>query len=345
MEAFLLDGGDPTSDSCGVRKASASIPRDNLSEVLQSVHFRSAVLCRSELSAPWGFAVLARNFASFHIVLTGRCCLEVDSIGRKLWLARGDLVILPHGNAHVVRDSPGSAATRLEELIENGNAADVGTLRAGGGGPKTVLVCGGFDFEERATNPLLLALPPVIHLRGRRLSVEAWLRTTFDFLERESRTRRPGGDTVITRLADVLFIEAIRSYFTSREAEKIGLSVALQEPRVGAALASISKAPEADWRVGTLAKRVGMSRTSFATRFVELVGEPPLRYVTRCRMDRAVAMLRSTGETIQEIAERVGYESELGFSRAFKRFLGTTPASYRRRAKRRRERARTLRRD
>jgi len=313
-----------------MRSAKASIQRDILSEVLQAARFRSTLLCRSELRAPWGFSVIGRDFATFHIVLRGKCCLEADSGGGRTWLSEGDLVILPHGNAHVVRDSPTSQATQLEDLIADGHSDHRGIVRAGGRGPKTVLVCGSLQFEERAANPLLAALPPVIHLRGRRPGVEAWLRTTFDFLTRESDAYRPGADCVITRLADILFIEAIRAYFASPEAERLGLAVALRDPRVGATLASIHRHPETDWDVTTLARRAAMSRTAFAIQFAKLVGEPPHRYVTSCRMNKAAALLRFSSATIPQIAERVGYNTEAGFTRAFKRFLGATPAAYRR---------------
>jgi len=136
---------------------------------------------------------------------------------------------------------------------------------------------------------------------------------TFDFLERESRAKRPGADTVITRLADVLFIEAIRSYFSSPEAEKLGLSVALQEPRVGAALASIYKAPEADWSVGPLAKRVGMSRTAFATRFAQLVGEPPLGYVTPVEWTARLRCCAAPARPFQKSPSESGMSPSLGF--------------------------------
>jgi len=315
-----------------MRNAKVSIRRDTLSEILQAARFRTTLLCRSELMAPWGFSVIGRDFATFHIVLRGKCCLEVASVGGPTWLSERDLVVLPHGNAHVVRDSPTSPATRLEDLIADGNTDPRGTVRAGGRGPKTVLVCGGFQFEERATNPLLAALPPVIHLRGRTPGVEAWIRTTFDFLTRESDAYRPGADCVITRLADVLFIEAIRAYFASPEAEKLGLAVALRDPRVGAALASIHQHPETDWDVKTLARQATMSKTAFAIQFARLVGKPPHRYVTSCRMNKAAALLRASGATIPQIAERVGYDTEAGFARAFKRSLGATPAAYRRSA-------------
>jgi len=313
-----------------MRSVTAGVQRDPLSDILQAARFRSTILCRSELAAPWGFSVVRRDYATFHVVLRGRCYLEVDSVSVRTWLSAGDLVVLPHGNAHAVRDAPGSRVTQLEDLVANGKTDDRGVVRAGGRGPTTVLICGGFRFEERTSNPLLAALPPVIHLRGSTSSVDAWLRMTFDFLARESLAYRPGGESVITRLADILFIEAIRGYFASPEAEKAGLAVALKDSRIGAALASIHDRPEADWDIKTLARQAGMSRTAFAIRFARFVGEPPLRYVLRCRMNKAADLLRTSTATISQTGERVGYNTESSFSRAFKRVFGATPAAYRR---------------
>ena len=315
-----------------MRSVTAHVRRDSLSDALQAARFRSTILCRSELAAPWGFSVARRDFAAFHVVLRGRCVLEVDSVTARTWLSAGDLVILPHGNAHAVRDAPGSRIVRLEDLVMDAESDDRGIVRAGGRGSTTFLVCGGFRFEERTSNPLLAALPPVIYLRGRSPGVDAWLRTTFEFLARESLTYRPGGESVITRLADILFIEALRAYFTSPEAEKTGLAVALKDARIGAALASIHERPEANWDINTLARRVGMSRTAFAVQFAKFVGEPPRHYVLRCRMNKAADLLRTSTATIPQIGERTGYNTESSFSRAFKRVFGRTPAGYRRRA-------------
>jgi transcriptional regulator GlxA family with amidase domain len=204
-------------------------------------------------------------------------------------------------------------------------------LKSGGGGARSVLVCGGFHFEDRATHPLLAALPSIIHLRGRSRSVASWVRMTLDFLRRESDAARPGADTVISRLADVLFIEALRAHLASPEAKASGLAVALRDPRIGHCLALVHRDPQLDWDVARLAHEAGMSRTAFAVRFRELVGESPLRYATRCRMSHAAALLCGSDAPIAQIAERVGYDSEVGFGRAFKRHTGSSPAAYRRR--------------
>ena len=311
-----------------MRKLTGSIERDDLSDLLRTLRFRGALFCRSELSAPWGFSVRGREFATFHLVTRGVCCLDVDGVADRLWLSRGDLVILPAGNAHAVRDSPTSRVARLEDLIA-GPGFDRGTLRGGGGGRTTVLVCGGFQYEDRASEPIVGSLPPVIHLRSRSRVVNNWLRLTMAFLSEEAEAGRPGADAAVTRLADLLFIEALRAFLSSPGNSKRGLAAALRDPRIAAALVAVQRRPEFGWTVATLAGHAAKSRTAFAVRFRALVGESPMSYVTRCRMNRAGEALRSSNETIAQVADRVGYDSLASFGRAFKRWTGRTPAACR----------------
>jgi len=312
-----------------MNKLNGSIRGDEVSELLRTVRFRGAVFCRSELSAPWGFSVTGRDFASFHIVTHGRCCLDVQGLDGRFALSEGDLVILPGGHTHTVRDSPSSPATRLEELIAGSGIDANGTLRTGGGGAVSVLICGGFRFEDGATHPIVASLPPIIHLRGRTRGVENWLGLTLAFLAEEAEAGRPGAELAVTRLADLLFIEVLRTYFSATETSRVGLAAALRDPQIAAAILTIQREPEARWDVGNLARRVAMSRTTFATRFKALVGESPFSYVTRCRMSKATAALRSGTAKIAEVASRAGYDSEASFGRAFKRWTGTSPAAFR----------------
>jgi AraC-like DNA-binding protein/mannose-6-phosphate isomerase-like protein (cupin superfamily) len=290
------------------QRLSAPVEHEFVSEVLQVIRFGGAFICREEIAAPWGFEMGGRDFGNFYILLNGEACLEVGSGCQPIWLSAGDLVVLPRGNHHAMRDSP----------------------RTGGNGAKTVLLFGGFHFEDRSVNPLLAILPDVIHLQGCRPGVDAWVLWVLDFLKRESAAGLPGAEVAITRLADFLFIEALRAYFELADSDKSGLSVALRDPRIGSALAFLNRHPESDWSLATLSRQAGMSRTSFATRFAELVGEPPMRYLMRCRVNKAAKLLRDGRASVQQVAERVGYDSELGFRRAFKRLVGSSPAEYRR---------------
>jgi AraC-like DNA-binding protein len=308
----------------------AEFSSDVLSAVLQSVRFRGAVMCKSTLRSPWGFAVEGREFASFHHVVRGSGWLDVEGISGQWPLVEGDLVILPHGNPHIVRDSPATPATRLDQLIAQSHLDGLGNLEAGGRGPETVLVCGGFHTEHRTSNPLMAALPPVLHLQGKQ---GGWLSTVLAFLAEESGSGAPGADAMIARLADVAFIQAVRSYFSSAEAHRAGMAVALEDPRIGAVLSAIHRRPEGPWTLGSLAKIAGMSRTAFASRFRALMGQAPLQYVADRRMEKARQLLRETTATIPEIAEWVGYESPVAFQRAFKRHTEVAPAAFRRSAK------------
>ncbi|TMH29229.1 MAG: AraC family transcriptional regulator, partial [Betaproteobacteria bacterium] len=223
------------------QRLSAPIEHDSVSEILQVVRFRGMFICRSELAAPWGFQMGGRDFANFHILLTGKACLEVGSDRRRIWVSAGDLVVLPHGSQHTMRDSPGSKVLKLEDMIATAKRYRRGTLQAGGDGAKCVLLCGGFNFEERTANPLLAVLPKVIHLQGRRPGVDAWVRSVFDFLKRESAAGLPGAEAVITRLADILFIEALRAHFGSADSDRPSLSVALRDPGIGSVLAMLHR--------------------------------------------------------------------------------------------------------
>ena len=190
-------------------------------------------------------------------------------------------------------------------------------------------MCGGFQFEDRAANPLLASLPPIIHLRGRHRVADGWLNLTLAFLAEEAASNRPGAETMMIRLADLLFIEAVRTYVSAPGTPKHGLAAALRDPRIATAIASINRQPEAKWDIRRLARQAAMSRAAFADRFKTLVGESPISYVTRCRMSRAIALLAGGELPVSQVAARVGYESEASFGRAFKRDVGVSPAAYR----------------
>jgi len=201
----------------------------------------------------------------------------------------------------------------------------------GNRGPTTVLLCGGFQLEGRSIHPLLANLPNVIHIRESNRSATSWVHATLRHIEMETRVMRPGAQTLIARLSDILFIQVVREYFNSQMSAGVTNRWvgALKDPQIGMAITNIHRRPESAWTVAALASQVGMSRSAFAARFTELVGEPPLRYVAGWRAHKAAWYLRTSDEKLSEIARRVGYESETALSRAFRRFMGTTPGAYR----------------
>jgi AraC-like DNA-binding protein len=305
---------------------------DVLTTVMDAVRLRSRVFCRSELKAPWGMALKRSDYAHFHVVERGGAWLRVE--GRDpVALAGGDLVVVPHGTGHTLTDS---LATRARPLLEiaGRRSSDGGctVLRAGGGGAETQLVCGSFRFERREAHPLVELLPPVIHLRPAETPAAEWLEATLRFLTWETRETRPGTETIVSRLTDVIFVQVLRAWIESLPEGRGGWLGALRDRQVGAALALVHRSPERDWTNAALAKAVGMSRSRFAARFTALVGEPPLAYVSRWRLETAAGLLQDGAFSLGEIAQRVGYDSEAAFSKAFRRRFGTPPGAYRRRS-------------
>lgn len=331
-----MDGGTYILSRSYSGKGVVSV--DVLTDVLQTVRVKTACYGRLEASGPWGIRVAAGENAKFHVVLAGNCQLEVDG-AEPLALTSGDLVALPHGHEHVLRDASDSPVTNLQSVLncqEGEVRQQARQLRLGGDGALTTLVSGSISFEDRRNNPLLAVLPPVIPLLGEAGRSVPWLESTLQFIACEASSRRPGAQTVISRLADILFIQIVRGHLAAlseASGEGPGWLGALAEPQIGAALSLVHQRPEQSWTVASLAQRVGMSRSAFASRFTRLVGEPPLHYVTRWRMQKAAGLLREGRSTLAEIAEQVGYESETAFSKAFKRAVGSSPGAYRRAAR------------
>lgn len=303
---------------------------DVLTDVLETVRVVAACYGRMEATAPWGIRIRSGEDAKFHVVLEGRAQLLVDGSDEIIELSAGDIVALPHGHAHSLSDDPSLSAQPLEELLVCRARGEGGAFRIGGGGEAATVVSGRFHFEDRRNNPLLSVLPPVITLKGEMGKSVRWLEPTLKFIACEAASGRPGSQTVIARLADVLFIQIVRGHLASLPANGSGWLGALADPQIGAALGYIHQNPELDWTVQSLAAKVAMSRSAFASRFMRLVGEPPLSYVTRWRMQKAAGMLREGKQTLAEVAAQVGYDSEAAFSKAFKRAVGAAPGAYRR---------------
>ncbi len=221
--------------------------------------------------------------------------------------------------------------SNLEEIISLQPVSGFKLLKYGGDqeGPTTVIVSGGIGFRNTPTNPLLAALPLLIHVKGEEGQALPWLTTTLQSFDCEMATDLPGGQTVLTRLADILFIQAIRGYLAQLPDHQGGWLRALSTPGINLALSAIHRYPEQDWTVSSLAKQASMSRSSFAARFTQLVGVPPLRYLVNWRMNKAVELLHDEQLTVKEIAVQVGYASEVVFSQVFKRWSGYPPRLYR----------------
>jgi AraC-like DNA-binding protein len=312
---------------------------DVLTDVLQSVRLRSQVYGRMELTAPWGMRMDmgAQPHPSFIVVSRGSCSLEVDGMPGPFMLAGGDFVLLPQGRTNTLRDRPETPAVPFQEVLaEMGQNQSQCTgappvLRFGGGGAQSSIVCGCFSFEDGGATPLIEALPPLIHVKGDEGAPVRWLEATLQFIAAEAASPLPGAETIRSRLADILFVQAIRVHIASEsESERpSGWLRALTDPQIGAALRMIHDRPGAPWTVDSLADSVVMSRSAFAERFRALVGVPPLGYLTRWRMHKGAGLLARGDATVAAIAHAVGYETEGSFGKVFKRYTGTSPGEYR----------------
>ena len=305
-------------------------PVDPLGEALHFLRMSGTFYCRSEFTAPWGLELPAmKGWLMFHVVTSGRCWLDVKGAEPRL-LHRGDLALVPHGEGHRLASERGIAAARLFDLPREQVSERYEILRHGGGGAATNLVCGAVRFDHPAAHHLIKILPSLISVEAWNSSQMDWIQSLLRFMAAEAKELRPGGETVITRLADILVIQAIRLWIAQDPSAQTGWLGALQDNQVGRAITLIHRNPARTWTVASLATEVAMSRSAFAARFNELVGEPPMHYVARWRMHVALASLKEDGATLGELAMRLGYQSEAAFSRAFKRFIGVSPGSVRR---------------
>jgi AraC family transcriptional regulator, alkane utilization regulator len=302
---------------------------DPVSEVLRAVRIRSTVYCRSVLAAPWGFGVTGRGNPAFHVVTTGTCWLEVDGEPDQVPLSAGDLVVLPTGRRHWLRDDPATPATELEELLASTPPDEHRRLHHGGRGPRTGLLCGGFALEGGAAHPVLRVLPPRMLIRGVNGHPVPWLAATLALLSAETASAAPGGEEVVSRLADALLAQALRVALAELQSSDGGGVLALRDPQMATAIERIHRHPDQGWTVGELAAEVALSRSAFAARFRRVVGESPKRYVTRTRLAYAATLLHKTDASLAEIAHSVGYGSEFSFAKAFKRTFGIAPGAYR----------------
>ncbi len=264
----------------------------------------------------------------FHVVTAGRCWLEVEGAEPRL-LEQGSLALVPHGAGHRIRSSLEADAEPLFDIPVEKVSDRYEIMRFGGDGDFSHLTCGVVRFDHVAAQRLIELLPKVLQIDTWDQDEGSWLQSTLRFIAREAKERRPGGETVITRLADILVVQALRSWIDSAPAADQGWLAALRDDQVGRAIAAIHREPGEDWTVSSLANEVGMSRSGFSARFTDLVGESAMRYLTGWRMQLAHAQLQETAEPLTAIAAGLGYQSEAAFSRAFKRLFGVPPGSVR----------------
>jgi len=302
---------------------------DPLGETLHQLQLTGTFYCRSELKAPWGVELPPFDGCMlFHIVTAGQCWLDVENEEPRL-LRQGSLALVTQGKGHCLRSDPHDKVVPLFDIPAEQVSDRYEIMRYGGAGELTHVTCCVVRFNHVVGQRLIALLPNVLYIDSWADDEDSWLQSTLRFIAREAKQLRPGGETVITHLADILIIQAIRSWIdTAPEAEQ-GWLAALRDKQIGRALAMIHREPEKEWTVASLAKEVGMSRSGFSARFSKLIGEPAMQYLTQWRMQLAHSQLQETSDSLLVISNRLGYQSEAAFSRAFKREYGVSPGSIR----------------
>lgn len=297
----------------------AEVQTSVVGDVLRSVRLTGTLYFEAQLTAPWGIHIGDSGFANFHLVTSGSCWLSVPG---NQWteLGRGEAVVFPHGATHSLCHQPGDDVVDGRDLFDR--LDDDGVARIGGQGPQTTIVCGHFAYDRELSHPLLQSLPAIVHTNA--ADNPGWINLAQLAVAR-SRGLRPGAQALTDRLAEVLLIELIADL----DQQRSGFVRALSDPVVASALHALHDDPARDWTVEVLAHHVAASRSALAARFRELVGESPIRYLTRWRIHRAAELLRETTLSTARIAELVGYSTPFSLTKAFTRELGAPPATYR----------------
>lgn len=315
---------------------------DPMSDVLRSVRLSGGVFLDVRLSEP--FCLISELTAAdcrpllddpvqlvfYHVVLKGRATLIVPGEA-PVEVGAGEVAILPHNDVHTVASAPGLRPTIARSLVQPAPDGGLARIVSGGGGAETHMFCGFLGSAEQR-NPVLAMLPRLVTLDLRSAATRAWIESSVRFAASELAEGRLASSGVMSRLSEVLLVEAVRQFAASSGPERPGWLRGLADPQVGRALAAIHREPATDWTTDGLARLAGMSRSAFTERFAGLVGDAPIRYVTRWRLHLAQQRLRESSVGIAGIAHEVGYESQEAFSRAFKRATGVTPARWRERA-------------
>ena len=298
---------------------------DPLDDAFSAMRVRESLYARVDASAPWAIRFREGKAARFGLVISGACWLIMEAPAESIRLEAGDCYVILDGSAYTLGDDPCSKALNCFDVVPK--LVD-GAVSIGGGGAAATIVTGWFVYDELGARPLTALLPRVLHTRadGYRTDI---LKATLELLAKE--TERPGVGTgvVISGLADILFVQAIRSHLDQANEGDVGWLAALSDRRIGAAMRALHGAPAEGWTVERLAMVANMSRSAFAARFKAKLGEAPLEYLTRWRMFRAGVLLRSTERSLASIAHEVGYESDAALSKAFSRAVGMAPGAFR----------------
>ncbi len=316
---------------------------DALSDVLRVAHLTGGVFMHADFSAPWCMAARiapehcrpaigqASHLIPYHYVVEGELRIRVEGEdGEAFLLGAGDVVLLPRNDLHLMGSDLSLAPVSGTDIIQPPGAGGLFSIHHGGGGSRTRLICGFLGYDSSDGNPMISTLPSLLKLKAERGGAAEWIRSTFQYAAEEVAAGRPGSETVLAKLSELLFVEAVRRYAEALPEGQTGWLAGLRDPHVARALALLHRDIARAWNVDVLSREVGLSRSALAERFVRLIGVPPMYYLGTWRMQVANLKLRHTSASLAQVADMVGYGSEAAFSRAFKKSFGTAPATWRR---------------
>ena len=316
---------------------------DALSDVLRVAHLTGGVFLHAEFSAPWCIATRvapehcapvlgpASHLLPYHYVVEGELHIRVDGENvESVTIGAGEVVLLPRNDLHLMGSDLSLPPVAGSDIIQPPKDGGLFSIHHGGGGGRTRMICGFLGCAGAEGNPVISTLPPLLSLNVEQGGAAEWIRSTFQYAAEEVSAGRPGSETVLAKLSELLFVEAVRRYAEALPDGQTGWLVGLREPYVARALALLHRDITRRWTVDDLGREVGLSRSALADRFIRLIGVPPMHYLASWRMQVATEKLRNTSASLAQVAEMVGYDSEAAFSRAFKKAFGAAPATWRR---------------
>jgi AraC-like DNA-binding protein len=316
---------------------------DAFSEVLRAVRLTGAIFFRLDARGSWVVETppaaicapfvmpQAQHVLEYHIITDGSCWGgPIDTVPVRL--EAGDIIAFPQGDPHVLSSAPGLRQQPDMAFYQDARASQLPlSITLGEPGPPTTrIICGFLGCDARPFNPLLGALPRMLHLRAGDGRDGAWLNHLIEAAVAESAKRRMGSDCILARLSELMFIELVRRHLEAVPVEETGWFAGLRDVHVGRALNLLHGGAATPWTLERLARDAGLSRSSLAERFVRLVGYPPMQYLAQWRMQLAAGLLTNSSQQVAQIAVEVGYDSEAAFSRAFHKLVGMPPAVWRR---------------
>jgi AraC-like DNA-binding protein len=316
---------------------------DALSDVLKVAHLTGGVFLHADFFAPWCLSARvapehcganlgpASHLIPYHYVVEGAFRIRVEGDGGEDFvIGKGEVVLLPRNDLHLMGSDLSLPPVLVSEVIRPSKYGGLYSVHHGGEGARTRIICGFLGCASAEGNPVVSTLPPLLKLNVEQGGAAEWIRSTFQYAAEEVASGRPGSETVLAKLSELLFVEAVRRYAEALPDGETGWLAGLREPFVARALARLHGDITRRWTVDDLGREVGLSRSALADRFIRLIGVPPMHYLASWRMQVATLKLRNTSASLAQVAEFVGYDSEAAFSRAFKKAFGAAPATWRR---------------